>query len=150
MPSERTKVSVKVVDSSVCVSGAAQSASAVLYVGESEFSADLVGDSPETIALFDVSSATVLLTDDCGSNMPDTGLLPTHAAPTSGGVQKWKVCRSESHYVQFLISYQMAGYATFAELTDLAIALQVTKHPERVETRVRHQSLCHDVVPTLL
>ena len=91
MPSERTKISVKVVDSSVRMHGVSKSASAVLYIGESEFSTDLVGDSLETLALFGVSSASVLLVDEHSSDLSEAESVHTQSPLLNGGIDKWKV-----------------------------------------------------------
>lgn len=91
VPSERTKISAKVVDSSVRVNGATKSASAVLYIGESEFSTDLVGDSLETLSLFGVPSASVLLVDEHSSELSEAESIYTQSHLLNGGIEKWKV-----------------------------------------------------------
>lgn len=97
VPSERTKVVVKLLDSSIQVVGAPQSASLAVYIEETEFSADLVGDSPETSALVDISSATVLLTDETDQDVEGVAFVSTQRVMPQNGVHRWKASNISCH-----------------------------------------------------
>lgn len=113
------------------------SASLAVYIAETEFSADLVGDSPETTALLDLSAATVLLTDNIEQNAEDMQSLHTH----SSGIDQWRVSKAFLHVTTSHSPLQLMGYTTLVEISDLGAALSIFKHTNKVDTRVSEMPL---------
>ena len=94
MPSERTRLSVKVVDSSVRALCPTYPGSLVLHVGELDFSSVLVGSVPETSFSLGLQAVSLLVLDDLSCS--DESLASSSKATSmsrlsrsGGGI--WKV-----------------------------------------------------------
>ncbi len=97
MPSERTRLSIKVVDSSIRGLCPSYPGAMVLHLGELEFSSVMVGNLPETSFNLNLQAISLLLLDDLSS--VDDSLASSSKATTmsrvarsSGGI--WKVSLS--------------------------------------------------------
>ncbi|KAI0065395.1 hypothetical protein BV25DRAFT_1821795 [Artomyces pyxidatus] len=105
VPSERTQVAVKVVDGSIRMFAPNHPGAIVVYLGELEFSTDLVGDSPETSFIISVSSLGAFLTDDNGATIRS----PSNSRPSSTkGITHWR----------------KLGYALICEISDLNLVIK--------------------------
>ncbi|KAF8590435.1 hypothetical protein K439DRAFT_1657242 [Ramaria rubella] len=132
IPSERTKVSVKITDGSFHVVGPNRLGALVIYIGEIEFSTDLVGDSHETVFSMTVTNSYALFIDDTYTSTT-TGDISTHS-----GVEYWK----------------QLGYALVAEVDDLGVRMSHRREPI-VNTQVNVDSIkvklhaCADTIPAI-
>lgn len=85
IPSERTRVSLKIMDGSIRALAPIHPGALVVYVGELEFHTDIIGDSLESSFHLLAPAASVLLLDD----VPAAEVK----APTATlGIAHWKVC----------------------------------------------------------
>ena len=87
IPSERTQVVIKIVDSSIRGLAPTHPGALVLYIGELDFATDIVGDSPEFSFHLLVLSISVLFVD----SLYGIGTKQTQASPVAGGSTYWKV-----------------------------------------------------------
>lgn len=91
VPSECTRLTVGVIDVSVHLRAPGYPGAAVLYLGEVEFSTELVGNSSESAFKLDVSSSHILLVDSIQDAFGSTGTIQSSLGR---GVNFWKVsCR---------------------------------------------------------
>lgn len=88
IPSERTKISIKITDGSFHAMGPNDPGALVAYIGELDLSTDLVGDSQETVVIMTVSKSSAFFIDDKSTS---TALTETDTIPHSS-VEYWKVC----------------------------------------------------------
>ena len=90
IPSERTQVVIKIMDSSIRGLAPTHPGALVLYIGELDFATDIVGDSPQFSFHLLVLSISVLFVD-CLSGTHGIGTKQTQASPVAGGSTYWKV-----------------------------------------------------------
>lgn len=88
IPSDRTRVSVKVVDGAIRLFAPNHPGGLVTHLQEMEFSTDVVGDSRDSSFHIDGSSLSLLALDDCGKQE-----TATQSKYLLGGVAKWTVSR---------------------------------------------------------
>ncbi|PPR03614.1 hypothetical protein CVT24_007729 [Panaeolus cyanescens] len=100
IPSDRTKVGLKILDGSIRVFGAKHPGSLVSYIQELDFSTDVVGKSPESTFEISAASFALLAIDDVNSIVPES----RRNVP---GVSFWT----------------SAGYALVAHLAELKLVL---------------------------
>jgi autophagy-related protein 2 len=120
IPSERTRVSVKITDGSIRGLAPTHPGAAVLYIGELGFTTDIVGDSPEFSFHLSVPSISVLFIDSLPSPHDGAGTKQAQAASVSGGISHWKG----------------AGYALMVETVDLDLTFQSSNITNSPDTRV--------------
>ncbi|THH20691.1 hypothetical protein EW146_g715 [Bondarzewia mesenterica] len=135
VPSERTRVFVKIMDGSVRLLAPKHPGALALHIGELEFSTDLVGDSTETSLNLSVPALGVLLTDDhraAEEEISSQNLMGTK------GIRFWK----------------RSGYALLAEIADLSLFVKlVNGEPSSSEVSVNGVDLrlhmCADTMTAL-
>jgi autophagy-related protein 2 len=87
IPSERTRVDLKIMEGSLRSLAPIHPGAIVFYFGDLDFSTDLVGDSPDTSLHLSVPSLSVLLLDSIMSERNSVTL-----SKTLRGTSFWKVC----------------------------------------------------------
>jgi autophagy-related protein 2 len=109
----------------------------VLFIGELDFTTDIVGDSPDFSFHMSVPSVSVLFTDSF-SGYGGVGAQSTQMPVSSGGMPYWKVCP----VVQYLLladgHLQRTGHALLAETVDLDLKFQCSNMTDSPDTRVPH------------
>uniref|UniRef100_A0A8H7Y1H7 Autophagy-related protein 2 n=1 Tax=Psilocybe cubensis TaxID=181762 RepID=A0A8H7Y1H7_PSICU len=98
IPSDRTRIFVKIVDGSVCLLAPQYPGSIVTYLHELDFSTDVVGDSRDSSFHISATSLALLAIDD---------------------TQDQRVPESSRSPPQGLLSWTSAGYALVAEVAEL-------------------------------
>ncbi|KAI0709250.1 hypothetical protein C8Q76DRAFT_654887 [Earliella scabrosa] len=106
VPSERTRVNVKINDTSIRLFAPTHKGALLPYIGELEFSTVIEGNSPQKAMNLSLSSFTLLLIDELTSNAEESGTPARTSA--SQGVAFWKG----------------AGYAVITELSDLVLSFK--------------------------
>jgi autophagy-related protein 2 len=91
IPSERTRISLKIVDGSIRASTPGHPGAAIFFVGEMDFSTDIVGDSQENSFHVSVPALSLLFLDDLDADdvraqSPKVSIIPQ-------GISHWKVGR---------------------------------------------------------
>ncbi len=121
VPSEKTKLSIRIVDCSIKTLAPTHRGAFVLHVGDLDFSTVIIGNSPETSLQLGVQGTSVFFVDDV-DNVSDDILPMDHLSglsrrsQASGGV--WKVSRI-SYDTGKAHSLQAARYALLMELAEL-------------------------------
>lgn len=87
VPSERTHVTLKLVDTSIKLLAPVYPGSVLVYVGETEFSTVIVGGAQDSSFHLAIHSLSLLLIDDVNSVPRDDGDNISNAS----GVTLWKV-----------------------------------------------------------
>ncbi|KAJ4487878.1 hypothetical protein J3R30DRAFT_861953 [Lentinula aciculospora] len=117
VPSERTKITLKVVDGSVKVLAPTHSGALLLHIGDLDFSTDLIGEMPELEFMLRIHSAALLAIDD---------LAEYHASSTSAeGFLFWKKC----------------GFVLLSEIMNLVLSFKALKSATISDTKVVIQNL---------
>ncbi|KIY72189.1 hypothetical protein CYLTODRAFT_418166 [Cylindrobasidium torrendii FP15055 ss-10] len=101
VPSECTRVVVRVLDGSLAAFTPTYPGCLVVNLGDLEFGANLVGGAPEVVFRLAITSAAVLLIDDTANIVPSS-------SSGRGGVVYWK----------------KRGFALLAELADLSVLFE--------------------------
>lgn len=91
MPSERTRVSLKLVDTSLRLLAPSNPGSVITYIGETEFSTVVVGNAQETSFQLFVQNLSLLLIDNVSSAPVDEGDRGIGKSSNVSGVTFWKV-----------------------------------------------------------
>lgn len=91
IPSERTRVTVKIVDGSIRGVAPTHLGSMVLYIEELDFTTDIVGDSPEFSFHLLVPSASLLFIDVLSDPYEGAGAQQTQMSSAPRGISYWKV-----------------------------------------------------------
>ncbi|TFY57663.1 hypothetical protein EVJ58_g6885 [Rhodofomes roseus] len=106
VPSERTRLSVKVVDTSLQTLCPTYRGALIPYIGELDFSTVIEGASPDLTFLLDIPAVSLFLVDDVKvmSQQLDSAKVG-HPTARSPGAEYWK----------------RAGFALLAELVDLKL-----------------------------
>ncbi|KAI0647065.1 hypothetical protein C8Q79DRAFT_1009211 [Trametes meyenii] len=102
VPSERTRVNVKVMDTSIRLLAPSHPGAIVPYIGELDFSTVIEGNSPTTSLNLSIPALALLLIDDLASTPEDTE-TPSRSQGTMHGAAYWK----------------LSGYALLMEVSDL-------------------------------
>ncbi|KAI0831319.1 hypothetical protein BC628DRAFT_1312257 [Trametes gibbosa] len=107
VPSERTRVNVKIVDTSVRLLAPSHPGAVVPYIGELDFSTLIEGNSSTSTMNLSIPALALLLADDISSSheAPDT---PVHVDSSTQGVGFWK----------------SMGYALVVEVNNLTLSLK--------------------------
>ncbi|CDO68278.1 hypothetical protein BN946_scf184799.g5 [Trametes cinnabarina] len=108
VPSERTKVNLKILDTSIRLLAPSHPGAIVPYIGEFDLTTVLEGNSPSTTMNLSVPTLALLLIDDLSSS-PDESDESSRGQSTIPGVAYWKCAQS-------------AGYALLAEVSDLILS----------------------------
>ncbi|KAJ3809145.1 hypothetical protein F5876DRAFT_44505 [Lentinula aff. lateritia] len=117
VPSERTKITLRVVDGSMKVLAPTHSGALVLHIGDLDFSTDLIGESPELEFMLRIHTAALLAIDD---------LAEFHGSPTSTeGFLFWKKC----------------GFVLLSEIMNVVLDFKALKSATAPDTRVVIQNL---------
>ncbi|TBU50794.1 hypothetical protein BD309DRAFT_907025 [Dichomitus squalens] len=106
VPSERTRVNVKVHDTSIRVFAPTHKGALLPYIGELEFSTVIEGNSPNMSMNLGVPSFSLLCIDDLSSQ--DGDVTPARASSASHGVPFWKA----------------EGYALITEISNLVLSFK--------------------------
>lgn len=106
IPSERTRATVKIVDGSIRGFAPTHPGAVILFIGEVDFTTDIVGDSPDFSFHLSVPSLSVLFIDSFSDPYDGAGAEPAQVPSTSGGTPHWKVCPM----VLFMSSKLMSFY----------------------------------------
>ncbi|KAF8516917.1 hypothetical protein BU17DRAFT_50360 [Hysterangium stoloniferum] len=138
IPSERTKVFVKLTDGSFHISSHLNSGAAVLYIGELDFTTDLIGDSVDTTIDTNISNSCVLFIDELSAS---TSLDVNPGAGVQLGSHHWK----------------QYGYALFADVDNAEVRIRVlnglSPYHEVTIIQVNNCALklhaCADTIPAL-
>lgn len=137
VPSERTVVAVKVIDSSVRAMCPTYPGVMVLHIGEADFSTAVVGNSPESSFHLVVQSLSLFLSDDLQCLKDDTNArisAMSRLSRVAGGV--WKVPQLPFAFTApVLIRFKAAGYALLAELG--AMDFTFTKITDKIHPDIR-------------
>ncbi|KAF5377015.1 hypothetical protein D9757_007710 [Collybiopsis confluens] len=105
VPSDRTKISLKVQNGSVKIFAPTHPGAMLFHLGNLEFSTDLIGESPESEFSLKLHSAALLAIDD---------LVQFHSSSSSAeGYLFWRKC----------------GFALLAEVKEFDLGLRATKSP---------------------
>jgi autophagy-related protein 2 len=91
IPSERTRVAVKIVDGSIRGFAPTHPGAVVLYAGELDFTTDIVGDSPDFSFSLSVPSVSLLFIDSLPGPYEGAGAQHPQLPSVSGGTSYWKV-----------------------------------------------------------
>ncbi|KAI0345175.1 hypothetical protein BDW22DRAFT_1370943 [Trametopsis cervina] len=123
VPSERTRLSIKVIDSSVRMLCPTYPGAMVLHVGELDFTSVMVGNLPETTFNLTLHSISLLLIDDLATVEGDSATSTktstmSRVSRSSGGV--WK----------------LLGYALIAELSGLEVSFAKRDDVKPADIRV--------------
>ncbi|KIK57741.1 hypothetical protein GYMLUDRAFT_75350 [Collybiopsis luxurians FD-317 M1] len=111
VPSERTKISLKVQNGSVKVLAPTHPGALLFHTGDLDFSTELVGESPELEIVLKINSAALLAIDD---------LAEFHTSSSSiDGFLFWKKC----------------GFALLAEIVELNLSFRTLKDTTSPDTR---------------
>ncbi|KAH8117286.1 hypothetical protein DFH11DRAFT_1574221 [Phellopilus nigrolimitatus] len=114
IPSERTQISVNILECALRVTPPSQTSALVLSLRDVGLSTDLVGDSQETALNASITAMSVLLTDDVESLSTDSNLHP----------------ESDAQY------WMALGYALLASIEDLKVHLKQNTSTTPYDTRV--------------
>ncbi|KAI0928435.1 hypothetical protein AcW1_005680 [Taiwanofungus camphoratus] len=121
VPSERTRISVTILNSSVRASAPNYSGALVPYIGELSFSTIIVGSSPEISFHLHLSALSLLLADDISADVEESEQTrAVHPGPDPPGVSFW----------------QRAGYALLAEVVDFDTKFSWIDSSTLADTRV--------------
>ncbi|KAI0780919.1 hypothetical protein BD413DRAFT_660017 [Trametes elegans] len=107
VPTERTRITVKVIDTSIRLLAPSHPGALVPYIGELDFSTVIEGNSPSTSMNLAVPSLAILLIDDTTS-APDETDASGRPQTAEHGVSFWK----------------SAGYALLLELSDFILSFK--------------------------
>ncbi|KAI9064447.1 hypothetical protein FKP32DRAFT_1685733 [Trametes sanguinea] len=107
VPSERTKVNLKILDTSIRLLAPSHPGAVVPYIGELDFSTVLEGNSSTTTINLSLPTFALLLIDDL-STSPEDSEEGTRTHSSASGVAFWK----------------SAGYALLAEVSDLILSFK--------------------------
>ncbi|KAF9246321.1 hypothetical protein BU15DRAFT_70422 [Melanogaster broomeanus] len=136
VPSECTRLAVAVVDVSVHVRAPEYPGAAVLHLGETNFSTELVGNSPESTFRLDVPSLHFLLIDSIPDAMESA---KTPQGPAGHGVSFWK----DSGYALVAeVAHWQLGFRADNSVLPPSIGVVI----DRIELRVH---LCADTMGAL-
>ncbi|KAG5650892.1 hypothetical protein H0H81_010636 [Sphagnurus paluster] len=106
VPSERTRIFIKICDGAIRVLAPNHRGAVVVHIDELEFATDVVGDSPDTSFRLFIPALALLAVDDL-ANEAEKGSL------SGNGVALWK----------------SAGFALLAEIGDLSMSLAHNGQP---------------------
>ncbi|KAI1795867.1 hypothetical protein LXA43DRAFT_989826 [Ganoderma leucocontextum] len=106
VPSERTRVNVKVHDTSIRLFAPTHKGALLPYIGELEFATVIEGNSHNMSMSLGVPSLSLLLIDDLASN--DGDVTPARASSAAHGVPFWKA----------------GGYALITDISDIVLSLR--------------------------
>ena len=90
MPSERTRVNIKVHDTSIRLYAPTHKGALLPYIGELELATVIEGSSPTMSLNLSLPAFSLLLIDDLSTNAEESS-TPARITSTSG-VGYWKVC----------------------------------------------------------
>ncbi|KAH9951459.1 hypothetical protein B0H21DRAFT_719094 [Amylocystis lapponica] len=118
VPSERTRITVKIMDTSIRALAPSHSGALVSYIGELDFSTVIVGNSPQSSFHLNVTALSLLLIDD----LKAIGVPTRKVSPGSNmlGAAFWRD----------------AGYALLAELSDFDMRFERDESVSPADTRV--------------
>ncbi|GBE82158.1 Autophagy-related protein [Sparassis crispa] len=137
VPSERTSVSIKLVDTSFRLLAPTFPGTLIPYVGELNFSVLIVGSSPETSFQLHVPALSLFLVDDLAAVSHGSADGTVQVASHSPGALFW----------------EGAGYSVLAELTDVDVRLVRRKEPPHTRVTIGHGDLhlhlCADTLTAL-
>jgi len=101
MPSEKTRLSLTVKDSSIKATTLHHPGALVLHMGILKFTINLIGDSPDLAFALSVPAAGILAID----NVADISTIDGRAS--KDGISRWKV-RFPSRVLESLLMYNIA------------------------------------------
>lgn len=90
VPSERTRVNVKILDTSIRLLAPSHPGAVVPYIGELDFSTVIEGNSPTSTINLSIPALALLLIDDISSS-PEDSDASGRAHASTHGVGFWKV-----------------------------------------------------------
>ncbi|KAJ3725873.1 hypothetical protein C8R42DRAFT_575547 [Lentinula raphanica] len=131
VPSERTKITLRVVDGSVKVLAPTHPGALLLHIGNLDLATDLIGESPKLEFMLKVYSAALLGIDD---------MAEFHVSTTSAeSFSFWKKC----------------GFVLLSEITDFMLRFEGLKNAKDPDTNIVIQKLglrlhlCADTMGTI-
>ncbi|KAI8998625.1 hypothetical protein BD414DRAFT_453550 [Trametes punicea] len=119
VPSERTRVNIRLVDTSIRLLASSHPGALVPYIGELDFTTVIEGNSSTTSMNVSVPSLALLLIDDA-STPPEHPDASDRIQATADGIAFWK----------------SSGYALLAEIRDLILSLRKTDSVSPPDTRL--------------
>jgi autophagy-related protein 2 len=138
VPSERTHIAVKLLDTSIRALGPKHPGGMVLHIGEADYVTIIIGNHPETSFHLSVQALSLLLIDDLETITEDASSVHAISKLTRAAGGIWKACPSyhSSHF--FLTYFQAFGYALLAELSsfDLVFNKRTDVTPSDVKVNI--------------
>ncbi|KAF5373651.1 hypothetical protein D9758_000606 [Tetrapyrgos nigripes] len=119
VPSEKTRLSLMIMDGSLKATAPQHRGAMVLHMGDLKFSINLVGDSPDLAFTLSVPAAAILAID----NLSD--MTATEGRISEGGHLYWK----------------RSGFALLAEISNLVLRYSANKAPLLPDMRIMIDSL---------
>ncbi|KAG5728038.1 Autophagy-related protein 2 [Termitomyces sp. T112] len=108
IPSERTRISLRILDGAIRMFAPNHIGAVVVYVEDLEFATDVIGESPDSSVRLSIPALALLAVDDISHEIAIDGTT------LQRGTTLWKA----------------AGFALIAEIEDLSmVVIQTTAHP---------------------
>lgn len=138
MPSERTVLSLHISDCSLQLRTHSHPGSIVGALNDVDFSADIVGNSPEMQMRLRIASAWILAIDDVKSSSEPKASSRSRAAQVS---DYWRVSVLYSGAFVLLTgctwAIQRLGFARLVEIRDFAVHIRRNSTPGSVLSKVK-------------
>ncbi|KAG6876556.1 hypothetical protein C0993_002318 [Termitomyces sp. T159_Od127] len=108
IPSERTRISLRILDGAIRMFAPKHPGSVVVHIDDLELATDVVGESPDSSIRLTVPASALLVVDDISNDVAVNGLSPRR------GIALWKA----------------AGFALVAEIENVSmVVIHTTTHP---------------------
>ncbi|KAG6874206.1 hypothetical protein C0995_003752 [Termitomyces sp. Mi166 len=118
IPSERTRISLRILDGAIRVFAPNHPGAVVIHIDDLEFATDVIGESPDSSFCLSIPSLALLAVDDISNEVTVDDLFLRR------GATLWKA----------------AGFALIAEIEDLSmVVIHTTAHPATSAKRSRIQ-----------
>ncbi|PIL24008.1 hypothetical protein GSI_13759 [Ganoderma sinense ZZ0214-1] len=137
VPSERTRINVKVNDTSIRLFAPTHKGALLSYIEELEFSTVIEGNSPNMSMNLGIPSVSLLLIDDLTNNEGD--VTPARTSSAAHGVPFWKA----------------GGYALITDMRDLVLSFRRDASATPADSRLivdqgsLHLHMCADTMGAL-
>jgi autophagy-related protein 2 len=91
VPSERTRVSLKITEGSIVAHASGHPGALVVHIGDTSFSTEIVGEAPDSTFHLSTPNLSVLLIDNL-QDRPEGRESEKLRPVESRGVKNWMVC----------------------------------------------------------